>query len=615
MENEQKQEHETEEELNKNLQSQQSQNIPFLKLIFIAPIGFKNEQLFQKPEKDRINILYVEIISNKKIGNTLVFYAKGIFNRFTISGIYFNAIDRKTRHLQVGNQVYLKGKVFLNEQGYLQIINPFKIAEPNNKIEPVYKKDNYRIAIEKFLNYENLKKYNLPYAVMNSIMKLHLYPNDEVVSYFEQFREFQPDILYALKFIEAFYYINNMKNKILDYPPLKKLDGNYQDWIETLPIKLTGDQLKAINDIAIDVKKDIAMRRIVVGDVGSGKTMVILASMVISYPNKSILMAPTSILAEQLYNEAIKFLPNNYKIVLLTQKTTKKTDLTNFDVLIGTSAILHRDLPEVPLLIVDEQHRFGTRERLILENIVSRDNLRPHFIQLSATPIPRTQALINGTFIKQSLIEEMPFKKNIKTIIIRSKNFEELINKIKIEINKNNQVIIVYPLVEKSDHIKYQSLEESESWWKNNFQDVYVTHGGDKNKNQVLVDFREKGKILLSTTVIEVGISLPRLTIIVIVGAERLGLATLHQLRGRVSRTGLESFCYLYTKSTDPKAFIRLQDFSSTLNGFDIASMDLANRKGGDIIQGIKQSGETFEWLNLAYDKNIVQDVINHYKF
>jgi ATP-dependent DNA helicase RecG len=588
--------------------------VDLLKLILNVPISYKSQIIQNIPEENRINTLYVEVMSNKLIGSTLFFTLRLLTTNYTLRGIYFNATNQKIKHLSVGNKIYIKGKVAKNNLKYLQIVNPFQIAKPDGSIVPKYKKSEIALAIEQNLNFENLKKYNFPQAVNESIFKLHFYPTDEVISELDQNGTFTKDIIYALKYIEAFDYIRGIKQKVVNSPSLKKLNGDITQWITSLPFKLTGDQIKAINDIKTDLNSDIAMRRIVVGDVGSGKTMVILASMVIAYPYKSILMAPTSILTEQLYHEAIKFLPKHYKIGLVTQKSSKKIILDGFDILIGTSALIHKDLLETQLIIVDEQHRFGTRERTLLENLTSREDRRPHFIQLSATPIPRTQAMINSTFLKVSLIEEIPFKKNIKTLLIRSKDFDNLIDKINSELEKNHQVIIVYPLVEKSEKIKYQSLEEIENWWRTKFQEgVYVTHGGDKNKDIILMEFKEKGRILLSTTVVEVGISLPRLTIIVIVGAERLGLATLHQLRGRVSRTGLDGFCYLYTKSVDLKALERLNKFSSTINGFDIASMDLKNRKGGDIIRGEKQSGDTFKWFNMSEDVDMINHIISRY--
>jgi ATP-dependent DNA helicase RecG len=317
-----------------------------------------------------------------------------------------------------------------------------------------------------------------------------------------------------------------------------------------------------------------------------------------------ILMAPTTILANQLFEEAQKFLPE-LKSVLVTNKT-KKQDLKGFDFIIGTHALLYRDLPNAALVMVDEQHRFGTQQRNMLEKLVSERSKKPHFLQFSATPIPRTQAMIETAHIDVSLITSTPFTKDITSQVIHKQDFPELLTHIKSEIQKNNQVLLVYPLVEQSEYIEYQSIDEARGYWEKNFEDVYVTHGKDKEKEQVLVDFREKGSLLIATTVVEVGISLPRLTTVVIVGAERLGLSTLHQLRGRVSRTGLKGYCYLYSNQSKSS---RLDSFVKTTSGFDIANLDLKFRKSGDLLKGVNQSGTQFKWIDLVEDEVVVSEV------
>jgi ATP-dependent DNA helicase RecG len=163
--------------------------------------------------------------------------------------------------------------------------------------------------------------------------------------------------------------------------------------------------------------------------------------------------------------------------------------------------------------------------------------------------------------------------------------------------------------VEESENFGYQSIEEGKDFWLKYFEGVYITHGKDKKKEEVLVEFREKGNILITTTVIEVGISLPRLTTIVIVGAERLGLATLHQLRGRVGRYGQKGYCFLYTNDKNNK---RLQEFAKTLDGFKIAELDLKFRKAGDIIDGKLQSGETFQYFDETKDLKILEEAKKH---
>ena len=267
------------------------------------------------------------------------------------------------------------------------------------------------------------------------------------------------------------------------------------------------------------------------------------------------------------------------------------------DIIIGTHALLYRELPHADLVMVDEQHRFGTQQRNMLEKLVSSGEKKPHFLQFSATPIPRTQAMIETANIDVSLITSTPFKKDITSQVIHKSDFKELLENIKSEISKGNQVLLVYPLVEQSETIEYQSIDEARGYWEKNFENVYVTHGKDKDKEQVLLDFRESGDILIATTVVEVGISLPRLSTVVIVGAERLGLSTLHQLRGRVSRTGLKGYCYLYTNQNSSD---RLDKFVETTSGFDIANLDLKFRKSGDLLKGTSQSGNLGYWKTHA---------------
>jgi len=256
--------------------------------------------------------------------------------------------------------------------------------------------------------------------------------------------------------------------------------------------------------------------------------------------------------------------------------------------------------------MVDEQHRFGTQQRNMLEKLVSEGQKKPHFLQFSATPIPRTQAMIESAHIDVSLITSTPFTKNIASKVIGKKDFRMLLEHIKTELDQKHQVLLVYPLVEQSDMLEYQSIDEARGYWEKNFERVYVTHGKDKAKEETLLEFRKKGEILIATTVVEVGISLPRLSTVVIVGAERLGLSTLHQLRGRVSRTGLQGYCYLYTNKESSE---RLERFVETQSGFDIALLDLQYRKSGDLLRGSHQSGSQFRWVDMAEDKEIIAEV------
>lgn len=373
----------------------------------------------------------------------------------------------------------------------------------------------------------------------------------------------------------------------------------------------------------------------------AAETLVMLAAALSVYPCAALIMAPTSILAEQIYAEAARLLPDFMRVLLV--KSGDKPEFDGVNLIIGTHVLLYQNLPAAPLVMIDEQHRFGSNQREKINALASgelgrdpqhdeadgefedkfkegeqsnlteispqnrqtktADETRAHVVQFSATPIPRTLSMIQSSFAEFSFLRQMPFEKHIHTQILQSADFGELLTHIKAQIAKGKQVAMIYPLVESSESSNYQGLEEAQGFWRANFTNVYVTHGKDKEKEQVLREFRECGDVLLSTTVVEVGISLPRLSTIVIVGAERLGLASLHQLRGRVGRNGGSGFCFLFTKLKNPPS--RLREFCETLDGFKIAEIDLKNRQSGDILNGAFQHGATFEYYD--YEEEITQ--------
>jgi len=518
----------------------------------------------------------------------------------TLQGVIFRPKPYMMHQFKEGNRDYYYGVVECNN-GMCSINMPKKVTTVGS-ITPKYKcslrSDAMLRFIQKYLTKESLLNEGLDEKVIDNLLKLH-FPKTVI-----NLKELDKDILDALKYVELFVYMKQLSSKRRYFDSVCSVSNDYKEWADTLPFTLTDEQVKTIEDIKQDISKKVSAKRMIVGDVGCGKTMVILASAYMMKPYRSILMAPTTILANQLYEEAIKFLPN-LNITLVTNKT-KKVDLSEYDFIIGTHALLYRDLPDAGLVMVDEQHRFGTLQRNMLEKLVSEGEKKPHYLQFSATPIPRTQAMIETAHIDVSLITSTPFKKDITSQVIRNQDFKELILHIKEEISKSNQVLVIYPLVEESESIDYQSIDKARGYWEKNFQNVYVTHGKDKDKEKVLEEFSKKGDILIATTVVEVGISLPRLSTVVIVGAERLGLSTLHQLRGRVSRTGLKGYCYLYTKQNKSS---RLERFCETTSGFDIAKLDLKFRKSGDLLKGSNQSGNQFRWVDLAEDEEIVKNV------
>ena len=501
--------------------------------------------------------------------------------------LYFNIKPWQIKQFSTNPTLYIKGLL-----KNFQIIQP-RIVTEVNKINVVYKtainSKTLKPLIKKYITLDNLKE--LPKKIAKEIYNIHFptkIPNLENN--------------YALKWLEIYNHLKKLQTKKRVYPAIKAIKKDITPFLKKLPFELTNAQKEAIKDIQSDLNSTIQARRVIIGDVGSGKTIVMLASAYIA--EKSIIMCPTSILANQIYEEACKYLDE--KVTLVTNKSKyKKEDLFNSKLLVGTHALLYQELPEVELVMVDEQHRFGTMQREQIARMTSQNDKLPHFLQFSATPIPRTQALIMSNFVNITLIKDLPFKKDISTYVIDKTDFKDLIKRIQTEISQNNQIIIVYPLVEESKNFEYQSLDEAKDFWYKHFKKVYLTHGKDKNKEEILEEFKNYGNILLTTTVIEVGISLPRLTTIVIVGAERMGLATLHQLRGRVARYGQKGYCFLYTKDKNNK---RLQSFANTLDGFKIAELDLAYRKSGDLLDGSIQSGKSFEFFDEVNDEHILYE-------
>lgn len=566
-------------------------------LSILAPSNFEDRRLSDELTHNASCVIDATVEHIIRTPKTLkiIFFVHNF--EATLEGVIFSPKPYMVHQFPTGARGFFSGKAVL-EQGRWQIMQPVKITGVGS-IVPIYKTplrvDVMRRLVEKMVTVASLCDEGIPTSIAQTLYEIH-FP--------KQPKPLNEKQLHALKFAELYDYMGRLRHKRRFHPTQYRSRGDVTQWIKTLPFELTSDQQNAIADIANDLRAPNAARRMIVGDVGSGKTMVIFASVVLMQPYRSLLMAPTTILANQLFEEAQKYLPH-LKTVLVTS-ATKKRPLDAFDFIIGTHAVLHRPLPECALVMVDEQHRFGTAQRHALTKLTDNDT-PPHFLQFSATPIPRTLAMIESAHIDVSLIVQTPFVKNIATKIIRKNDFSKLLEHIHAEIAQNHQVLIVYPLVEQSENINYQSIEEARGYWENKFDNVYVTHGKDKEKEQVLIDFRALGSILLATTVVEVGISLPRLSTVVIVGAERLGLSTLHQLRGRVSRTGLQGYCYLYTNTTGKNE--RLESFGTCKSGFEIAALDLKFRKSGDLLEGRLQSGNKFRWADMAEDEEIVAEV------
>ena len=389
--------------------------------------------------------------------------------------------------------------------------------------------------------------------------------------------------------------------------------------IENLPFSLTGDQQRALEDIRIDMEDERPMQRLLQGDVGSGKTVVATLSLLKAIENgyQGALMAPTEILAAQHYEGITEVCGNlGITIELLTGSTTKKEKERIYEgladgsinMIIGTHALIQEgvNFHNLGLVIIDEQHRFGVEQRARLQ----QKGTYPHVLIMTATPIPRTMTLSVYGDLAVSLIKEMPpGRKPVKTYAVDSSYKERLRTFFGKEMAEGRQVYVVCPLVEESEKLDLQAAEELYLELKEYFYKAYevgLVHGRMKSseKDEVMNAFH-KGEIslLVSTTVIEVGVNVPNATIMCIEGAERFGLSQLHQLRGRVGRGSHQSYCILVSDSKNDVSQERLKLMEQTQDGFELAEQDLLLRGSGQLF-GLAQSG--LPDLRVA---NIIKDI------
>ncbi len=383
-----------------------------------------------------------------------------------------------------------------------------------------------------------------------------------------------------------------------------KEDGLVRKFIDSLPFELTGGQRKAVNEILNDLNSDKPMARLLQGDVGSGKTVVACIMLLAGVENgyQGALMAPTEILAQQHYNNLVQWLtPLGLSTGLFLGSQGKRVrekfrqDLRNgqTNIAVGTHALIQDniDFNNLGAIVVDEQHRFGVRQR----NMLKKKSANPQMLTMTATPIPRTLAMTVHGDLDLTIIDELPKGRlPIKTSLTTShRGVYELLER---EIKNGRQAYIVYPLIDESETLSAKAATiEAERLQKEVFPQykIGLLHGKLKNddKEQVMSDFKNKKyDILVSTTVVEVGVDVPNATVIVIENAERFGLSQLHQLRGRVGRNDLQSYCVLVTASKSQETRERLNIMTQTNDGFVIAEKDLQLRGPGEFL-GTRQSG------------------------
>lgn len=587
----------------------------------------------------------VEIIQNKRsfkqrknITEALISDDSG-----TVKVVWFNQ-PFIAKNLKAGDEVSLAGRV-TESYGQTTLISPQyeKVSQGKNihteGLVPIYHL-NFQISQKqlRFLIKQSLPALTkitewLPQEVIDKFKFLPLNQAIEQI-HFPQNKDKLESARLRLGFSELF--LRQLRSQSLKYQLQNKRAHKIEfqelitkSLVASLPFTLSNDQRKTAWEILQDINKEQPMSRLLEGDVGSGKTMVAIMALLNVATNKKrgALMVPTEILAQQHYHNISQILSQfNVKIALLTGKqheanfdlAKKKNDarediIKKAEIIIGTHALIQNyQIADLALVIVDEQHRFGVRQRQKLQQ--SGQNLIPHFLSMTATPIPRSLALAIYGDLDISLIKEMP--KNRKTIItkiIAEEQRNSAYDFIKKEIAKGRQAFVICPLIDESDKLGVRSASAELKNLKNNiFPDLNIAmiHGRLKteDKEKIMKEFTENSiNILVATAVVEVGIDVPNASIMLIEGAERFGLSQLHQFRGRIGRDIHQSYCLLISSNTEntPQATQRLEALSKYSDGLSISSMDLKLRGSGDLY-GLEQSG--FPELKIAslFDHDLI---------
>ena len=560
--------------------------------------------IYIKKKLDKMNF---KVQIDNKIVNVTIFNRAFYKNRLIPGGIItiLGKYDYKHNLLTASDIRFQRLPNIPVIEPIYHVSNGISCKQLNNLINEVHDVD----IIDYIPSYLSLK-----YQFMDKLECIHILHNPYDIDKLKQAR-------LRLKYEELFMFmlkINYLKNnKSIKIGLKRNVDYNViLDFISNLPFKLTVDQENAIKDIYNDLTSDKRMNRLLQGDVGSGKTIVSFIALYINYLSgyQGVLMAHTEILAIQHYNNLKKQFPN-INIGLLTGKLKVREkkkiyeDLKSGEcsIIIGTHALFSDDViyKNLGLVITDEQHRFGVNQRSSLKN----KGITPDILYMSATPIPRTYALTLYGDMDISSIKTMPSGRlSIKTFLKTNKEIKDVLDIMYNEIKLNHQIYVIAPLIEESDKIDLENVYELEKNLNKalgSVANIELLHGKMHNEEKDIIMERFKNnetQILISTTVIEVGVDVSNATLIVIYDAFRFGLSQLHQLRGRVGRNNLQSYCVLISDMEKD----RLKVLCETNDGFKVSEEDFKLRGSGDLF-GTRQSGDMiFELSDIKRDFNLL---------
>ncbi|WP_339233381.1 ATP-dependent DNA helicase RecG [Oceanobacillus sp. FSL W7-1281] len=545
-----------------------------------------------------------------------------------VKAIMFNRAFAK-KQIQQGQDITLTGKWDAHR---LQItVSKYKTGkmEENDSITPVYSVkgdltsykfqklikqvlDSHEDDITEILPASYLEIYKLPER-KTAVRTMHFPESRVALKHARRRFIYEEFLLFQLK-MQLIRKINRESTKGNEQ---EYQINNVQSFITSLPFTLTDAQQKALNEILKDMKSAYRMNRLLQGDVGSGKTAVaaICLYAAVTAGKQGALMVPTEILAEQHFQSFQTMLEGRANVALLTGsvKGKKRKELTRqienqeIDIVIGTHALIQEDVlfKDLGLAIVDEQHRFGVAQRRTLRD----KGLDPDVLFMTATPIPRTLAITTFGDMDVSIINQLPSgRKEIETLWVKENMFERILDFIQERVKQGEQAYIISPLIEESDKLDIQNavdLYHQLTAYYDNEMEIGLMHGrlSSAEKDEVMRDFADnRVKVLVSTTVVEVGVNVPNATVMVIYDAERFGLSQLHQLRGRVGRGSKQSYCILIAEPKGEVGKERMRIMSETSDGFELSEQDLQLRGPGDFF-GRKQSGmPEFKVADMVHD-------------